>query len=93
MDEDDHNVDGEYDEPRLTRLQLEILAECASGGSMRTASRRLHYSYGIISHQLQRARRTLGATSNSQACLLAYQRGLISCPTGTDLRSVPLLNG
>lgn len=76
----------------LTRLQLLILAECASGGSMTSAAKKLHYSYGIISHQIQRARRTLGATSNPQACLIAHHRGWISGPTGSDLRSVPLIH-
>jgi DNA-binding CsgD family transcriptional regulator len=75
----------------LNEIQLAILAECASGGSMRSAARRLHYSYGRISHQLQSARRMMGAKSIPQACLIAHHRGMISSPTGSDLRSVPLI--
>lgn len=87
-----NNGNGNGQEFRLTDLQLNILAECASGGSMRSAAKKLHYSYGIISHQLQRARRQMGATSNSQACLIAHHLGLISSPTGSDLRSYPVVS-
>lgn len=74
----------------LTTTQLNILAECASGGSVKTVSASMKMSYDATAWHVRESKKILHASTISQACVLAISQGLISGPTGIDLKCFPL---
>lgn len=74
----------------LTTTQINILAECASGVSVKTISANMKMSYDATAWHVRESKKTLNASTIPQACVLAISQGLISGPTGSDLRCYPL---
>jgi len=80
------------DRPTLSMLQLQVLAECASGGTMGTAARKLYYSYSSVNRAVISMKKTLGARTMTQCAMAAHTHGMLSVPTGSDLRCYPIVS-
>lgn len=75
----------------ISPAQAAILAECASGSSVKETARKLNYSPGSVSWNIHKARERLHAGSLAHAAMIAMQLGYLSQPTGPDMRIVSLL--